>query len=78
MGWSVSEDLLSVAEDGTIYVHTLHGELLKLITPGQVLYKLFVCMLFYWRCLTTHYFRLPVQVFSGGQTSFDLECSMFV
>ena len=43
MGWSVSEDLLSVAEDGTIYAHTLHGELIKMITPGQVLYWSSVC-----------------------------------
>ncbi|XP_046845974.1 vacuolar protein sorting-associated protein 16 homolog [Xenia sp. Carnegie-2017] len=35
MGWSVFEDLLCVAEDGTIYVYTLLGDFKRVITTGQ-------------------------------------------
>lgn len=36
MGWSVTDDLLCIAEDGTIYVYTLHGDFKRIITTGQV------------------------------------------
>ncbi|CAB4035540.1 vacuolar sorting-associated 16 homolog [Paramuricea clavata] len=35
MGWSVFEDLLCVAEDGTISVYTLSGDFKRIITMGQ-------------------------------------------
>lgn len=35
MGWSVTDDLLCIAEDGTIYVYTLHGDFKRIITTGQ-------------------------------------------
>ncbi|XP_028391423.1 vacuolar protein sorting-associated protein 16 homolog [Dendronephthya gigantea] len=35
MGWSVSEDLFCVAEDGRIYVYTLSGDFIKVMTTGQ-------------------------------------------
>ena len=36
MGWSVFEDLQCAAEDGTVYVYTIHGDLKRMITTGQV------------------------------------------
>lgn len=42
MGWSVCEDLLCLAEDGTIYFYTLNGDLKRMITTGQVLQIIFL------------------------------------
>ena len=36
MGWSVSEDLLCVADDGTVFVYDIHGAIKKTLTMGQV------------------------------------------
>ena len=36
MGWSVFEDLLCAAEDGTVYVYTIHGDFKRMITTGKV------------------------------------------
>ena len=36
MGWSVSEDLLCVAEDGSVFVYDIHGAIKKTLTMGQV------------------------------------------
>lgn len=35
MGWSVSEDLLCVADDGTVLVYDIHGAIKKTLTMGQ-------------------------------------------
>lgn len=36
MGWSVSEDLLCVADDGSVLVYDIHGAIKKTLTMGQV------------------------------------------
>ena len=36
MGWSVSEDLLCVADDGSVFVYDIHGAIKKTLTMGQV------------------------------------------
>lgn len=36
MGWSVTEDLLCVADDGTVLVYDIHGAIKKTLTMGQV------------------------------------------
>lgn len=35
MGWSVTEDLLCVADDGTVLVYDIHGAIKKTLTMGQ-------------------------------------------
>lgn len=35
MGWSVSEDLLCVADDGSVFVYDIHGAIKKTLTMGQ-------------------------------------------
>ncbi|KAM7431240.1 Vacuolar protein sorting-associated protein 16, partial [Porites harrisoni] len=35
MGWSVTEDLLCVADDGTIMVYDIHGAIKKTLSMGQ-------------------------------------------
>ena len=36
MGWSVTEDLLCVADDGSVLVYDIHGAIKKTLTMGQV------------------------------------------
>ena len=36
MGWSVSEDLLCIADDGSGFVYDIHGAIKKTLTMGQV------------------------------------------
>ena len=36
MGWYVTEDLLCVADDGTVLVYDIHGAIKKTLTMGQV------------------------------------------
>ena len=36
MGWSVAEDLLCVAEDGTVSVYDIHGVYKRTFSMGQV------------------------------------------
>lgn len=36
MGWSVSEDLLCVADDGSVFVYDIYGAIKKTLTMGQV------------------------------------------
>jgi len=36
MGWSVLEDLLCVADDGSVFVYDIHGAIKKTLTMGQV------------------------------------------
>lgn len=36
MGWSVTEDLLCVADDGTVMVYDIHGTIKKTLSMGQV------------------------------------------
>jgi hypothetical protein len=50
MGWSVFEDLLCVAEDGTISVYTLSGDFKRIITMGQVQYMTFLYFNMYLCC----------------------------
>ena len=44
MGWSVTEDLLFVADDGTVMVYDIHGAIKKTLSMGQVSVKLFCVM----------------------------------
>ena len=37
MGWSVSEDLLCVASDGSVSIYDMHGAIKKTVSMGQVL-----------------------------------------
>ena len=39
MGWSVTEDLLCVADDGTVMVYDIHGAIKKTLSMGQVSVK---------------------------------------
>ena len=41
MGWSVTEDLLCVADDGTVMVYDIHGTIKKTLSMGQVSVKSF-------------------------------------
>jgi len=36
MGWSITEDLLCVADDGSVSVYDIHGGIKKTVTMGQV------------------------------------------
>ena len=36
MGWSITEDLLCVADDGSVLVYDVHGAIKKTLTMGQV------------------------------------------
>lgn len=40
MGWSVSEDLLCVADDGSVLVYDIHGAIKKTLTMGQVSHRI--------------------------------------
>ena len=44
MGWSVTEDLLCVADDGTVMVYDFHGAIKKTLSMGQVSVKSFCIM----------------------------------
>ena len=44
MGWSVTEDLLCVTDDGTVMVYDIHGAIKKTLSMGQVSVKSF-CVL---------------------------------
>ena len=44
MGWSVTEDLLCVADDGTVMVYDIHGAIKKTLSMGQVSVKSFCIM----------------------------------
>ncbi|KAM7426316.1 Vacuolar protein sorting-associated protein 16 [Porites harrisoni] len=39
MGWSVTEDLLCVADDGTVMVYDIHGAIKKTLSMGQQLHR---------------------------------------
>ena len=41
MGWSVTEDLLCVADDGTVMVYDIHGTIKETLSMGQVSVKSF-------------------------------------
>ena len=41
MEWSVTEDLLCMADDGTVMVYDIHGAIKKTLSMGQVSVKLF-------------------------------------
>ena len=41
MGWSVTEDLLCMADDGTVMVYDIHGAIKKTLSMGQVSVKSF-------------------------------------
>ena len=42
MGWSITEDLLCVADDGTVMVYDIHGaNIKKTLSVGQVSVKSF-------------------------------------
>ena len=43
MGWSVAEDLLCVADDGTVIVYDIHGAIKKTLSMGQVSVKIILC-----------------------------------
>ena len=36
MGWSITEDLLCVADDGSVLVYDIHGAIKKTLSMGQV------------------------------------------
>ena len=44
MGWSITEDLLCVADDGTVMVYDIHGAIKKTLSMGQVSVKSFCIM----------------------------------
>ena len=44
MGWSVTGDLLCVADDGTVMVYDIHGAIKKTLSMGQVSVKSFCVM----------------------------------
>ena len=43
MGWSVAEDLLCVADDGTVMVYDIHGAIKKTFSMGHVSVKIILC-----------------------------------
>ena len=44
MGWSVTEDLLCVADDGIVMVYDIHGAIKKILSMGQVSFISFCVM----------------------------------
>ena len=58
MGWSVSEDLLCVADDGSVFVYDIHGAIKRTLTMGQVgeihipvIIQTFLFTISIWYCL---------------------------
>ena len=59
MGWSTSEDLLCIQEDGNVLVYNLFGSSKETvhcsISAVSKLYSLYVCYQFVYECVITSF-----------------------
>ena len=44
MGWSITEDLLCMASDGSVSIYDMHGAIKKTVSMGQVCFLFMIIL----------------------------------